>query len=707
MPETHGRDDGGSVDDHESSSQPPEKKQRQARRALSCTECKRRKTKCSALGKTPCDACVRRGRPGECVWIDAEAHNGPAYALTADLDSLRRQVEELKELLQVQITTTAGVLARIAEAAPVSAVPQAAHGTPRTTSSGAASGPAGTSAGSVAAHDSGEASVGRRASTTRMPRSAVETTLKGFEASVVGTLPGTRFVGPGSVVRNAASIRRGDATAAPRATALERAYALLPPVDLGRAIVDEYFRGPLNRGWPIVEEVTFRQKFDEYMSFKPLEGTMDQMSWLAVYLMMLASTTKMNHHMRRFSNHDPSDLPLALYFGAMDCLDAADYLTVPQIRHLQVVVMSLTFHFHFADVNAQGNIALRNVDAAISTCQWLELDILEDDPAALPADDAALVGLSPVQGLELVKRLVHYLCFADGTFQKRLGLWRWCHNLKTPFPGNYIDLWHLDDERPLTELTSATLPRIGSAFATTIAMYHRPEGFSYETMLAYDQALRRVLDQLPTTTGPLSSYWMMHMINCSIHNRILRLHRPYMFPRHTDLIEALDAQASARAAVHSSRRIIEIQLIFNDNPLIRPRFVHIWILGAVLVLAIDYVSGSRESRTSLLQSLEIFNQSYVSPDDSPYATGIGSRDIMRQCAQAVDAMLAVADDRLERGITPTDEGGMNGYFARVADRISATEQQHAVDVLPYDALAALFPDLSDFEFSFLTASGGQ
>lgn len=48
--------------------------------------------------------------------------------------------------------------------------------------------------------------------------------------------------------------------------------------------------------------------------------------------------------------------------------------------------------------------------------------------------------------------------------------------------------------------------QIGSAFATTIATYHRPEGFTYETMLAYDQALRRVLDQLPTSTGPLTSY---------------------------------------------------------------------------------------------------------------------------------------------------------------------------------------------------------
>ncbi|KAL1409350.1 hypothetical protein Q8F55_003332 [Vanrija albida] len=180
-----------------------------------------------------------------------------------------------------------------------------------------------------------------------------------------------------------------------------------------------------------------------------------------------------------------------------------------------------------------------------------------------------------------------------------------------------------------------------------------------------------------------------------------------MYPRDTDLIEVLDAQASARAAVHSSRRIIELQLIFNDNPRLRPRFVHMWILGAVLVLAIDYVTGSLESRAGLLQSLEIFNQPNLTPADVPHETSVGQRDIMRQCARAVDALLAVGDERTARGLRPTDEGGLAGFFDSVAGRIAATEEQTAVNVLPHDVLAALFPDLSDFDFSFLAAPGPQ
>lgn len=291
MPDTHGRDDGASVDDHESS-QPPEKKQRQARRALSCTECKRRKTKVcgrasaaagcvshvlvatwttthaihsalpsarrratpvsGAAGQQSVSGSMRRRTTGELYRRRPQLTPSPAYALTTDLDSLRRQVDELKELLQVQITTTAAVLARTAEAPPVSAAPQqAAHSTPATTSSGGAPAAGGAASATPGSAELGDASAARRASSTRIPRSAVETTLKGFEASVVGTLPGTRFVGPGSVVRNAAIMRKGDTAALPRGTALERAYALLPPVDLGRAIVDEYFRGPLNRGWPV------------------------------------------------------------------------------------------------------------------------------------------------------------------------------------------------------------------------------------------------------------------------------------------------------------------------------------------------------------------------------------------------------------------------------------------------------------------------
>lgn len=49
----------------------PRSEPKSGRRALSCTECKRRKTKCSALGKTPCDSCIKRGRPADCYWEDA------------------------------------------------------------------------------------------------------------------------------------------------------------------------------------------------------------------------------------------------------------------------------------------------------------------------------------------------------------------------------------------------------------------------------------------------------------------------------------------------------------------------------------------------------------------------------------------------------------------------------------------------------------
>lgn len=74
------------------------KRRRLTRRTLSCTECKRRKTKasklspicayhkaydaiskCSSLGVTPCTSCVRRGRPDDCRWENLP--ETPQYAI--------------------------------------------------------------------------------------------------------------------------------------------------------------------------------------------------------------------------------------------------------------------------------------------------------------------------------------------------------------------------------------------------------------------------------------------------------------------------------------------------------------------------------------------------------------------------------------------------------------------------------------------------
>ncbi|KAF7983233.1 hypothetical protein HWV62_23530 [Athelia sp. TMB] len=83
----------------------PEKKRRRvttARRPLSCTECKRRKTKCSSLGMTPCASCIQRGKPEECRWETVPGAGQAAvqpgeqpFALASEVEAIKQQLHEL------------------------------------------------------------------------------------------------------------------------------------------------------------------------------------------------------------------------------------------------------------------------------------------------------------------------------------------------------------------------------------------------------------------------------------------------------------------------------------------------------------------------------------------------------------------------------------------------------------------------------------
>ncbi|BGO93972.1 hypothetical protein NBRC10512_005221 [Rhodotorula toruloides] len=67
-------------------------------KAVSCTECKRRKIKCDR--KLPCLACCKRGEPEVCKWPDETAKpqvDVQPFALTSDLVLLARRLQSLEE----------------------------------------------------------------------------------------------------------------------------------------------------------------------------------------------------------------------------------------------------------------------------------------------------------------------------------------------------------------------------------------------------------------------------------------------------------------------------------------------------------------------------------------------------------------------------------------------------------------------------------
>lgn len=189
--------------------------------------------------------------------------------------------------------------------------------------------------------------------------------------------------------------------------------------------------------------------------------------------------------------------------------------------------------------------------------------------------------------------------------------------------------------------------------------------------MVYDRELRYSLAQVPPPAS-LESSWMLHMVITSIHNRILRAHRPFLMRSVNDP----SLEVSRRACVESARRIVETQLVFNAQPRIRPRFAVRWVIGAVVVLAIDYVLGNMDSRTSLLQARDVFK------------SVIGPRG--RECVKAVDALVYAAD--IKTGTVRSD-AELGGFFELVKDKLANSE-----GVTPHEALNMLFPGLEEFDF---------
>lgn len=82
---------------------------------------------------------------------------------------------------------------------------------------------------------------------------------------------------------------------------------------------------------------------------------------------------------------------------------------------------------HFGDSTEKANLAIRHLDCAISTAQWLGLDLMSNDPNKAPLTDPAFVNVTPNGAFETSKQLLHMLSFLDGTIFKRPGLWRLEH----------------------------------------------------------------------------------------------------------------------------------------------------------------------------------------------------------------------------------------------------------------------------------------
>nr|XP_019009526.1 uncharacterized protein I206_06175 [Kwoniella pini CBS 10737]OCF48307.1 hypothetical protein I206_06175 [Kwoniella pini CBS 10737] len=515
--------------------------ERPARRALSCTECKRRKTKCSALGKTPCDSCARRGKPQDCKWeglitASPDAHcsdSGPSIAHN-DTDVLRAQIDRLERLVDTLTNRTAPPPMRAAQ-----------FHLPDNLES--------------AAIDLEHFVVGPGV------RPGLTETLHPTDKIDHRTAPRVSSIFPLSSLFTASSIDPSLLTVLPQ---------LLPNAPDSQRLVDAFFEGPINGSWHVIAQQAFRLKFSEYaiLGLDDLEKNVDPL-WFAEYLMVLAfaikfPTFKIGQDIQLFGSELQS-LPSTLHHASVKVLEASDYLSRPQIGHVQ----------HFGHSTDQANVALRYLDNAITTAQWLELDSIEDTLPFALTSEPSLDGLEPPHQIELCKQLYHLLNFLDGTIFKRPGLWRLTNSDYRERPCNNNDLDYAIKqqirERPPRLMTEASLSRIGSSFADIIRDFEMERNPQHT-------ALQRLLDHMPTIPSTAQS-WMMNTLSCSLHYRLIRIHRSSMIRGFRDDRWRLSTSAS----VSSAQRILDIQVTMANWPDLRPGFMRRWIVGAVIIQAID------------------------------------------------------------------------------------------------------------------------
>lgn len=127
----------------------------------------------------------------------------------------------------------------------------------------------------------------------------------------------------------------------------------------------------------------------------------------------------------------------------------------------------------------------------------------------------------------------------------------------------------------------------------------------------YNDALQGVCVVAPTVwdNGDTHS-WMLITLYSSVHNRIIRVNRPFMLRGYHDAAWGV----SKEACVQSARAILEMQINFRNSALLRPRyallvraadarFVDRWIVAAASILAIDTILSDRR-HLDMLQTAE-------------------------------------------------------------------------------------------------------
>ncbi|GAA5995967.1 uncharacterized protein JCM10292_004861 [Rhodotorula paludigena] len=447
-----------------------DEKARKKRLPLSCTECQRRKIKCSR--GQPCEACIRRKKADVCSYDDEDVDS--PYALNTEVRAISRRLAHLESLfhqVNPHLASASGGVAAFhtspaslistpsvhaspnvasnlfsapsqslppppPKGAPSSALPHPAAPAPAATT--AQSDPASQSDTEDAVADLEEQTFGARVPVLRALHAAAQSTavatykyvkvpdmeLTSCWTSILAEpLSFDQDGRPRSAVRLGLDLAVSTTDLpAVRHDALAQILAVLPDPEIAQYLIRKYF-DEMEWDFRVLDPVAFPIEHERYVEMlsQGREDLIDPL-WIACFCMVLALSIE-GFWSRPRAEKDLSlfrglpeqalkDFPSVWHDAALRALQLGEWGGTPRIRTIQCIIL-FGQYIQIASSSGQQGRFLGWAASAIRVAQRMGLHRLGSNPQTMPPDDPALPPGSNACKRESAIRLWHHLVNID------------------------------------------------------------------------------------------------------------------------------------------------------------------------------------------------------------------------------------------------------------------------------------------------------
>ncbi|KAA1472180.1 hypothetical protein DENSPDRAFT_930103 [Dentipellis sp. KUC8613] len=646
-PEAHGEAAHSPEDDG-----PHRKRTKRGRGPLSCKECRRRKLRCDR--NIPCSSCIKRGEGNVCEWDEKppEIPSQP-FALASDLDAALQRISKLESLIENMQQDAASKNTRDNRTSPsrrsTGGLPETRTRTPanflRHINTPANDIDSETEEAAVALE---EFAMGTRSLPQPRQRGHIERDVQqprsqphsGSSASFSPDYP--------TILVPSDTGSRGTWVLASRygvdwlqtRVQVEAALRALPSRQICDYLFSLYFNN-LEWLWRTHHRPSFAREYRTFWDLY-LQGRAADVdpSWLALLFATFACAVTGIPDDRppvfeSFSENDIVLLARGLYEAAQVTLRASEPSFSPSFRALQTIILFAAYlQFYGMSFNeGKSDQAQMFIWLAIGIRMAMSMGYhrLGDNPHTMPPDDPAFPKGPSSLKREMAKRIWSTLHFLDGKASSA-GIPSMIDNkgCTTGPPLNVNDdalgMEVNIQPLPMAQATDISLelvrppppvillpptpgvPQARCQFVLAghdiFEALHERKPITYEAVLALDQTYWVIYDScatllrpdyVPPPGEPQHWKWSRALLSSGTHNRLLRLHRPFMSRGYTNP----KFSHSTRACIASARAILRTQSAVVDYLPSRFWPLNLHSIGAIVVLFIDIFHHIRHPNPSL------------------------------------------------------------------------------------------------------------